>query len=184
MTQPKLTIAITAPTFEAIIVEQGTGMVVSGSNRLGGPATAEVDRYQITTHFTRPVTTIILIILPKLTRTIIAPTLDGVIVEDGTGMVGASTNCLGSSITTEVNRCQIITHFIRLVTTIIVATLPELTIIISPPTLDTIIVEDDTGVLFASADCLGGPTTTQIDGNQTAAHFISTITTRRFVTIA
>ena len=152
-------------------------MKVSGIDRLGGPANAEVNAVQIIAHFTSSITTIIAVIQPELAIVIQSPTLDSVIVEDGTGMIIAGTNCFGSMTITEIDPCQIIAHFTRPVTTIIVATLPELAKTVCTPTLDAIIVEDGTGMCQTGTNCLGSMTTTQVHRGQTAAHLISTITT-------
>jgi hypothetical protein len=54
---------------------------------------------------------------------------------------------------------------------------PKLAYIICTPTLDSPVIEQGTGMCLTSTDCLGGTTTTQVDGCQTAAHFVSAITT-------
>ena len=59
-------------------------MGIAGTNCLGGPATTQVHGCQITAHFTRPVTTIIVATLPELATTVCTPTLDAAVIQQGT----------------------------------------------------------------------------------------------------
>ena len=92
-------------------------------------------------------------------------------------MKSASRDRLGSTTTTEVDGGERSAHFTSSITTTISIIQPELAITIVSPALDAPVVKDSAGMYFAGTDCLGRSATTQVDGRQVAAHFVSTITT-------
>jgi hypothetical protein len=159
-------------------------MICATRNRFGGTATTEVDGGERSAHFTSSITTTISIIQPQLAIIIHPPALDAPVVKDSAGMQFAGTDCLGSMTTTEVNCEQITAHFTWIVAAIVRIALPKLAQAIKAPTLDSPVIEQGTGMRSTSTNCLGGTTTTQVDGCQTATHFVSAITTSHFVAIA
>ena len=52
ITKAQLTNIVKAPTLDGTLVEDGAGMLLAGTNCLGGMPTAEIDEYQVGAHFT------------------------------------------------------------------------------------------------------------------------------------
>jgi hypothetical protein len=87
---------------------------------------------------------------------VIAPTLNPVIVEDGTGMVIASTNCFGRIPTTQIDELQVGAHLTRRVTTIAACANAKLAYIVNTPAGHSAGIKEHTGCVTASDQLRNG----------------------------
>ena len=85
----------------------------------GREVITEVDGGQIIAHFISAVPSLRGVAVAELANLIRSPTLDGIIIKDGAGIIFHSTNRLGGMPTTEIDKLQVSTHLIWIVTTII-----------------------------------------------------------------
>ena len=88
---------------------------ITGGDVLGGATVAEVDRVEVVAHFVRLVAAVIRIAQAELTKGVESPALDGVVVEERARVISTGGDVLGGAIGAEVDRGEVVAHFVRVV---------------------------------------------------------------------
>ena len=96
--------AVITPALEIIGIEDSAGVVKPERDLFGREVITEVDSGQIIAHFISAVTSLRGVAIAESTILVNAPTLDGIIIKDGAGMIFACTNRLGGMPTTQIDK--------------------------------------------------------------------------------
>ncbi len=144
---PQLAEETVAPAFDCPIIKQHTVISITGCQRHGCAARAQINREETIPHFPRPIPTSGRIPLPQLTTAIRPPALHYSMIEYRTGIAGTSRQCRSRPTHAQINRKQIIPHFPRAIPTSGRIPLPQLARGIPSPTLDRSMIEQRTGMI-------------------------------------
>ena len=102
-------------------------MRVTGGDVLGGAIGAEVDRGEAVAHFVRGVAAVSRIAEAEPTIIVSSPALDGVVVEERARVRLTGGDLLGGATVAEVDRVEVVAHFVRLVAAALRIAVAELT---------------------------------------------------------
>jgi hypothetical protein len=101
-----LSVRIVAPTFERVVIEDGTDRVIIRDDFFCSPPTAEIDWEQIVTHFVGIITQPCGGILAELTVVIQSPTFDRAVIENRARRISTGGDCCGSPVCTQIHGGQ------------------------------------------------------------------------------
>ena len=177
--QAELTSDVQSPALDGVVVEERARVFATGGDVLGGAIGAEVDRVEVVAHFVRLVAAVYTIAQAEPTFLIISPALDGVVVEERARVLVTGGDVLGGAIGAEVDRVEVVAHFVRLVAAASRIAQAELTCKVGSPALDGVVVEERarvtvTGgdVTVTGGDVLGGATGAEVARGEVVAHFV------------
>ena len=139
---------LSPPALRIAVVKDGAGVVSSSRNGHGRPARAEVNRCGGRYCCVR-VSCMLCSAVAQLSVVIPSPTLQVAVVKDGAGVAYASRNRNGCSARAEVNRCGRRCCCVRR-RCMSCSTIAQLSLVVSPPTLQVAVVKDSAGVVSSS----------------------------------
>ena len=144
--QAELPVAVVAPALDGAVVEERAGVVAAGGDRGGGAAGAEVDGGEVVAHLAGLVAAVVGVAEAELAVAVVAPALDGAVVEQRAGVVVAGGDRGGGAAGAEVDGGKVVAHLAGLVAAVVGVAEAELAVVVVAPALDGAVVEQRAGV--------------------------------------
>src|SRR5262249_55808076 len=108
---PKLSLSVGAPALDGAVVEQRARVISSGGDRNRGAPRSQGDRREAVAHLARIIAAADLVAQPERPGSVVAPALDGAVVQEGAREIPAYRDSASRSPRPEGNRREVVPHF-------------------------------------------------------------------------
>ncbi|CAB5064767.1 unannotated protein [freshwater metagenome] len=169
--ETKVRVSVVAPALDRVVVEEHTAVDASGAHDFGDASGAEVDGGEVVSHLAGVVAPVARVTEPQLAVVVLAPALDGVVVEDRAGVPHARIDGLGGASGAEVDGGEVVSHLAGVVTPVVGVPVAEFTNLVESPTLHRVVVEEGTRVISAGCQRKRGASGAEVDGGEVVSHF-------------
>ena len=145
-TGSELAVGVAPPASDRVVVAHDADVVLAAGHRLCGSAGSEVDRVHVVAHLPDAIAEIVGDFLTQLAVVVVAPTFEGVVVENRTAPSAGRVDPLSGSSGSQVDRVQSVAHLPAAIADVVGVPLAELAGAAFAPALDRVVVEDRAGV--------------------------------------
>lgn len=167
----ELTIVVETPALDGSVVQQCACMRVRAADGDGSFAGAEIHGWEIVAHFARLVSAVVAIGEAKAQVSPCPPALDGVVIENCTGVGHANSQSDGSFPGTQIHGGQVVAHFARSVATCSGIADAALASAVVAPAFDASVIENCAGVRICRCELEDRFSGSEVDSRQVIAHF-------------